>query len=169
MNRFGDHRKASHPARGRGTAVYYAFVAAFMLVLPALSLGIESATRHVPLDAALAERWFVFWAVGARLIVAGLKQVTNPAWTARTILGIRSEDAFIVVRELGFANLSIGAIGLLTIAFPTWLDAAATAGAIFYGLAGINHVMQPRRNRLENVAMATDLFAAVVLVVLVVL
>lgn len=169
MNDFADDRKAA-PERhaGRGTAVYYALIAAFMLVLPALSIGVDVFARHVPLDAALVERWFVFWVVGARLFLAGLKQVTNPAYTARTILGIASEDAYIVVRELGFANLSMGAIGLLSIAFPAWLDAAATAGAIFYLLAGINHKRQAKRNTLENVAMATDLYAGIVLAVLVV-
>jgi len=41
--------------------------------------------------------------------------------------------------------------------------AAALAGGVSYGLAGVNHALQPHRNRLETVAMATDLFVAVVL------
>jgi formylmethanofuran dehydrogenase subunit B len=35
--------------------------------------------------------------------------------------------------------------------------------AIFYGVAGIRHAMQKHRNANENIAMVTDLFAALVL------
>jgi hypothetical protein len=37
------------------------------------------------------------------------------------------------------------------------------AGGTFYALAGINHVLRAHRNRLENLAMWSDLFAAAVL------
>ena len=40
---------------------------------------------------------------------------------------------------------------------------AAFGGGVFFALAGINHLLQRQRNRLETVAMLTDLFAAVVL------
>jgi len=43
------------------------------------------------------------------------------------------------------------------------VTAGALAGGIFYGLAGVNHAVQSHRNRLETVAMTSDLFAAVVL------
>jgi hypothetical protein len=46
---------------------------------------------------------------------------------------------------------------------PSWRLAGALAGGIFYGLAGVNHALQAHRNRLENVAMVSDLFAALVL------
>ncbi|GEM_PF-4654073 len=39
----------------------------------------------------------------------------------------------------------------------------ALAGGVLYGLAGANHALQPHRNRLENVAMGSDLSASVVL------
>jgi formylmethanofuran dehydrogenase subunit B len=38
----------------------------------------------------------------------------------------------------------------------------AIIGAIFYGVAGIRHAMQKHRNANENMAMITDLFAALV-------
>jgi hypothetical protein len=46
---------------------------------------------------------------------------------------------------------------------PSWRLAAALAGGVFYGLAGVNHLLQSHRNRLENVAMASDLFVSLVL------
>jgi hypothetical protein len=69
------------------------------------------------------------------------------------------------VRELGIANSALGSVGLATLFAPSWLLPAALAGAIFYGLAGINHVFHQPRNTLQNVAMVSDLFASLVLAV----
>jgi len=44
-----------------------------------------------------------------------------------------------------------------------WLTPTAVAGAIFYGLAGANHLLTKNRNRLQNVAMLSDLFASSIL------
>jgi predicted membrane channel-forming protein YqfA (hemolysin III family) len=40
---------------------------------------------------------------------------------------------------------------------------AATAGMLFYGLAGINHLTHKERNFNENIAMTSDIFAACVM------
>ena len=54
-------------------------------------------------------------------------------------------------------------MGVASIAIPGWAGAAGLAGAIFYLLAGGNHLLQGHRNRLENVAMVSDSFVGVVL------
>ena len=46
---------------------------------------------------------------------------------------------------------------------PGFVIAAAVYGVIFYGVAGIRHAMERNRSTNENVAMVSDLFAAVVL------
>lgn len=102
--------------------------------------------------ATLIGKWFVFWAVGWRLFLAGMRQIVQPGYTARVILGLKHDESQILVRELGFANVAFGAIGILSLFVPSWRLAAALAGGIFYGLAGINHVRQSHRNKLENVA-----------------
>lgn len=143
--------------------MYYLIVAAFMLVLPVASITIDAAHAHIPLGAAAILKWFAFWTVGGRLFLAGCRQVVQPAYTARTILGLTSDDALILVRELGFANLAVGLLGLLSLRIPAWQPAAALTGGVFYALAGLNHIRQPHRNQPETVAMISDLFAAVVL------
>ena len=40
--------------------------------------------------------------------------------------------------------------------------AAALTGGVFHAFAGANRVLQAHRNRLENVAMLSDLFVAAV-------
>lgn len=143
--------------------MYYAVVVALMFAFPLLSIVVEAATTGTTVGAALIGKWFVFWAVGWRLFLAGMRQIAQPDYTARVILGLKHEESRLLVRELGFANVALGAIGIVSLLAPSWRLAGALAGGVFYGLAGVNHVLQPHRNRLENVAMASDLFASLVL------
>src|SRR6478609_6215113 len=61
---------------------------------------------------ALIGKWFVFWAIGVRLFLAGLRQIADPAFTAKTIFRIEDPKALIVVQELGFANMALGLLGI---------------------------------------------------------
>jgi len=150
--------------------MYVPMVIALMLVVPLIFVvgqlllnqhGMLTAVTIIPIIA----KWYVFWAVGVRLGLAGLRQIIQPRYTAETILGIKSEDPLLLVRELGIANTAIGSVGLATLFVPSWVLPAALTGAIFYGIAGINHVFHQPRNKLQNVAMVSDLFAGLVLAV----
>lgn len=66
----------------------------------------------------LAGKWFTFWAVGVRLFLAGVSQVFRPQFTSEGILGVKDPDAKVIVREVGFGNLSMGTLGLLSLAMP---------------------------------------------------
>jgi hypothetical protein len=148
----------------------YAFIVfALLLVLPLISVGLELVHAPGVLAASLImpvmAKWYVFWAVGARLSLAGLRQIFQPRYTAENILGIKSADALFVVRELGFANLAMGSAGLGSLFAPSWLAPVAMLGAIFYGLAGVNHCFHERRNKLQNLALVSDLCAAAVLAI----
>jgi hypothetical protein len=140
--------------------MYFLMIALLMLVLPLASIFNESGLRP---DLAVAAKWFVFWMVGVRLFAAGVRQILQPRYTAETILGIKGDANLVVVRELGFANLALGVGGIATLLAPSWLPPLALVGGIFYAAAGIQHALQSGRNKLENFAMVTDLFAACVL------
>lgn len=145
--------------------MYYAIVFCLMFAFPAASVLLEhgppsNATPWLP----LIGKWFVFWAVGVRLLLAGLRQIITPRFTAEHIFNLKSDDALVIVRELGFANCAIGTVALLSLHYTGWTGAAAIAGGLFYGLAGLAHLMAGHRNRLENVAMMSDLFVFAVLV-----
>ena len=115
------------------------------------------------MDSVLIGKWFVFWSVGWRLLLAGVRQIAQPEYTAREILGLKSAESWTVVRELGFGNLALGIVGVLSLWLPSWQLAAALGGGLFYLLAGINHALQKHRNRLENLAMVSDLFVGMIL------
>ena len=143
--------------------MYIVVVGALIFVLPFVSVVSEMASQGVPLSLALIGKWFAFWSVGVRLLSAGIKQAVQPAYTARVILGLKSDEVLLVIRELGFANMAIGIVGVASLLLPAWLPAAALAGGLFYGLAAVNHALQAHRGRHENIAMGSDAFASVVL------
>jgi hypothetical protein len=143
--------------------LYFIVVAALMLVLPVTSVAIDFGLHREASFLNLVGKWFTFWSVGVRLVIAGLRQIIQPRYTAREILGLTGDEALLVVRELGFANLAIGVIGICSLMLVDWTPAGALAGGVFYALAGANHVWQAHRNAKENVAMASDLFVAAVL------
>lgn len=79
--------------------MYYAVVATLMFAFPLLSVAFETVTgRSVP-GAALIGKWFVFWSVGIRLLLAGARQVIQPEYTANVILGLKSDESPLLVRD----------------------------------------------------------------------
>lgn len=134
----------------------------FMLVLPVLSI-IQDAASGTGLVAAIGT-WFVFWGVGWRLVAAGFHQITRPAFTANEIFNIKDPDASKLVLEIGFGNLALGIPAITSFYFPQWVPALALAGAIFFGLAGIQHIRNQASSRAEIAAMVSDLGISAVLI-----
>jgi hypothetical protein len=143
--------------------MYLASVLLLMLVFPCVSIYAEHAFGHssAPLMM-LVGKWFVFWSAGVRLFLAGLRQFFQPRFTSEEIFGIKSDDALPLVRELGVANFATGTVGILSLIKPNFILPIAIAAAIFYGIAGVRHAAQRGKNRNENIAMISDLFAFVV-------
>jgi hypothetical protein len=135
--------------------MYLFVVVALMFVLPIGSVVADIVLQGTPLSLALVGKWFVFWSVGVRLLSAGIKQVLQPDYTARVVFGFKGGEALLVIRELGFANVAIGSVGVATLFFPAWMPAAALVGAVFFGLTGVNHVLQAHRGRVESIAMVS--------------
>ena len=62
----------------------------------------------------------------------------------------------------------MGTLGLLSLALPEWVvPAAIAAGGLYYGLAGIGHVLHAERNAKEQVALVSDLAIFVVFAIVV--
>lgn len=117
---------------------------------------VVTGNNHTELIAVIGQ-WFIFWAVGVRLFTAGLRQIIKPQLTSEGILGIKSKETWQLVRELGFANVSIGLVAIISLWITAWQPAAALAGGLFLLLAGIEHIPKKHRNFEENLAMVSDL------------
>lgn len=145
--------------------MYIAVVALLTFVLPLGSALVERALPGAAPFMALIGKWFVFWAAGIRLVVAGARQLFQPGFTARHIFKIEGSDAFPLVREIGASNLALGAVGVASLWRPDFVLPVALAAAIFYGIAGFRHLLERGRSLNETIAMASDLFVFIALAV----
>lgn len=148
-------------------AMYVAVVLLQTLALPLASAVLELAANGGD-PVLVVGRWFLFWGVGTRLLLAGVVQVARPSFTARDVLGAGETGALHIVQELGFANIAMGAVAVIGAFVPGWWAAAAIPGGIFLGQAGLRHVATPDKGLEERVATWTDLLVAVVMLVFVV-
>jgi hypothetical protein len=143
---------------GKKIPIYLLSILLFMVLLPILCVVIQWRVQDMPLDWPLLGKWFVFWPVGVRLFIAGLRQATKPAFTAREIFHLNSDDSFPIIKELGFANVSMGGIAILSLFFASWRIPAAAAGGLYFGLAGFLHLFKKRDSNNETIAMISDLY-----------
>jgi hypothetical protein len=144
--------------------MYLVSVILLLLVLPVISIVIEAA--GFPNGAStifLIGRWFVFWAVGVRLFIAGVRQTIQPQFTATEIFGTRDLGSLPIVREVGFANLSMGFLGICSVFHADWILPGAIVGGLYYGLAGLGHAFKKEKNTKERIAMISDVFIFVLL------
>lgn len=137
----------------------------FMLILPIISIVMDTASVNTPFTVLIAGKWLIFWAIGVRLLIAGIRQVTKPSFTAQQIFRISGSDSFPIIRELGFANICMGTIAILSIFRPEWRMPAAIAGGLYFGLAGILHLIKKPESRNEAIALVSDLFIFIIMLV----
>ena len=83
---------------------YFIVVITLTIVFPLLGLAIDYFVSVVPLTFELFGKWFIFFAIGLRLFVAGIRQITKPAFTAKEIFHVDDPGSFPIVQELGFAQ-----------------------------------------------------------------
>lgn len=144
--------------------MYLAAVTLLMSVLPVASVLIEgSMTGYAAGPWFLIGKWFVFWAVGVRLALVAVSQIARPAVTANTLFGIEDRRVLPLVLELGFGNLAIGALALVTMVKHEWTAPAAVAGEIVSALSGLKLSAKPARSRSETIVMISDLWVFAVL------
>ncbi len=153
INRYSSNAASSRPGKKNS---YLAMNMLLLIILPVCSLLAEHTIEHETYSWQLLGKWFIFWAVGIRLFTAGISQASNPAFTA-SIFRMKSEESFVVIRELGFANISLGVMGILSVINQDWRLLAAIAGGLFLGIAGIQHLFKKPDSRNEVIAMFYDL------------
>ncbi len=135
---------------------YLIFLLLLDLIFPVASVLSDHTLNHVIIDPALVGKWVLFFSVGLRLFIAGCVQVLVPGFTAAKIFRFRHKESYAVIRELGFGNISMGVIGMLSLAKVEWRGITSIAAAIFFGFAGIQHLVRKPDSFNEILAMVTD-------------
>jgi hypothetical protein len=135
---------------------YFISVSVMTFVIPIVGFLAEHFSQNVPLTFELFGKWFIFSAVGLRLFVAGLQQSIKPQFTAKEIFHIESPEALPIVRELGFANICFGLVGIISLFKPEWRIVSAFASGAYYAFAGLLHIIKKPVGANETFAMWTD-------------
>jgi uncharacterized membrane protein HdeD (DUF308 family) len=140
---------------------YFIGVILQTIILPIVSGTIElTATGGDPVE--IYGRWWVFWGVGTRLVVAGIVQLVRPETTSKILSTETPTGSDLqVTRELSTANIGMGLAGLLAL-IPVWAPACGVAGGAFLLIAGLMHVTKKNKNASETLATWTDLIVGVV-------
>lgn len=145
---------------------YILGVSAITFLLPIICCYVEIFFyRKQQLSFELIGKWFLFYAVGLRLFLAGIRQISNPAFTAKEIFHLENPDSFPIIRELGFANLCFGLIGLISLFLPAWRMVSAFGSGLYYGLAAVQHFIKKPAGTNEQFALVTDVIIFVLLLI----
>jgi hypothetical protein len=144
---------------------YIISVTILTFVIPTIGFVAEHILSFTALTFDFFGKWFIFSAVGLRLFLAGIKQVKNPEFTAKEIFHIDSPDSFPILRELGFANICFGLVGVISLFKPEWRIVSAFASGLYYGIAGVQHGLKKAIGTNEKFALVTDLIIFVFLLI----
>ncbi len=106
-------------------------------------------------------KWFTFWAIGISAVTAGFMQIFNPAYTAN-LLNVNMSD-FVVIQELGFANLSMGSLAVLSLKQKNFrLPAAIVYGAYILLCAAIHVTRIKEISYGETVSLVADVWIMII-------
>lgn len=146
---------------------YIMGVSALTVLLPLSSYGAETLyfTHEPGFSWVILGKWFIFYAVGFRLLLAGIRQTTQPAFTAVQIFKMQGTEAYPVIRELGFANLCFGLLGIISLFIPAWRVVSALGSGLYYGLAGLQHGLKKPAGINEQFALYTDVVMFIALLI----
>jgi hypothetical protein len=137
---------------------YIVVVSVLTFILPlACTVGQMLINKDTPFSFDIIGKWFIFSAVGLRLLIAGIKQTTDPAFTAKEIFHLDNPESFPIVRELGFANFCFGLIGIVSLFLPQWRIVSAFGSGLYYGIAGLQHFLKKPVGTNEKFAFVTDI------------
>lgn len=148
---------------------YLYYVIVVMFLFPVISIIVEirffkNRISNYNIFEIIA-KWFIFWGIGMRSITGGLSQSFNPAFTA-SLLQV-PDSSFVAIKEIGFANISIGLTALISLFLPSWRKTAGFCGGFYLGTAGFLHVSRIAAgiNMKETIAMVSDLFIFSIVVI----
>lgn len=136
---------------------YLISVVVLTIILPATAFVVDHLFSGAVLNFELFGKWFIFSAVGLRLFVAGVRQSTNPAFTAKEIFHLEGRESLPIVRELGFANICFGLIGIISLFKSDWRNVSAFGSGIYYALAALLHIFKKPASKNEQLALWSDL------------
>ncbi len=150
----------------KSNKVYLYSTLLLMLIIPIVSLVINILILDNNYNIFfLIGKWFIFWSIGIRLFTAGVKQVIKLEFTAKSIFHFKTTESYLIIRELGFANICMGLIGIISLFLEQWRIVIAISGGLFFGFAGIHHMIVKPISSNEKIAMISNIFIFILMIV----
>jgi hypothetical protein len=128
-----------------------------IVICPVTSAVIEYRFDHSASWGSSLFKWFVFWAVGIRLFYKGIRLASSPQFTGFSLSRLRSRDSYAILLELGFANMALGTMGILSVINDQWRLIAAISAGVYYGLADMIYLVKRPMGQIELVKLLYNL------------
>ncbi len=126
------------------------------------AIAIHYATT-TPINGLLLGRWFVFWTIGVRLMVAGLTEVMSSRRQGNIIF-LQGSESGEYRKIIGYLKILLAALGFLCmIKAQSSLIAALTAG-IYLGLTGFRHDFKKPCTAIEWLYLGYDIIVFFVII-----
>ncbi len=106
-----------------------------LFALPLLSTILENQMDHSSWTKQQIGKWFIFWNLGIDLFFTGVRQASSPELSPGNVFRFKSQESHQLTRELGFANMALGSVGILSVINDQWRLIAAIGGGLYFGLA----------------------------------
>ena len=151
-------------AKTKHTTLFTVWCIALIAVLPIAAAALESRVDQLALSWPIYWKWFIFWGVGIRLFFKGVKLASTPQFTGLSLSSFKNRESYLLLLELGFANMALGSMGILSVINDQWRLIAAIAGAIYFGLADMLRLLKKPAGRHEGVALVYNVLVFVGLV-----
>ena len=139
--------------RIKHTSLFTGWCIALIAVLPLVTAVFGSRFDQAALSWPMYWKWFIFWGMGIRLFFKGVKLASTPQSTSLNLSSFKTRESYLLLLELGFANMALGSMGILSVINDQWRLIAAIAGAIYFGLADMLRLLRKPGNRHELVAL----------------
>jgi hypothetical protein len=135
------------------TTLFTIWCIALVTVLPIAAALLEARIDEIPLTWPNYWKWFIFWGVGIRLFFKGIRLASTPQFTGLSLSSFKNRESYLLLLELGFANMALGSMGILSVINDQWRFIAAIAGAIYFGLTDMLSLLKKTDGRHERVAL----------------
>ncbi len=83
-------------------------------------------------------KWFLFWSIGIRLLLIGIKKVLFPLFYIKKVYKSYCNQPNII-KDFGFSYISIGILGIISLFYDNWKFPTYITGSILYLLIGLNY------------------------------
>lgn len=132
----------------------------FLTVLPLVSAAVEYHFTKTGMSAVLVGKWFIFWTVGIRFLVAGFTQVIRQG---RGALILQGDTTGGFGKVLGLVKMLLAGMAFLCVMKDSWSLLAAITVGVYVGLAGFQHDFKKPNTAEGWISMVYDMIVFTVI------